>query len=112
MSNVWVLNTTDELLRDGYDGKFYDFAPNRWVEVPDFVATHVFGDQQANKEPYLIRLGWTKTSNDLPQAYERLSKFVISSQPPQTTTNPSPVVGRIPPSSEKREGGKGIHKAA
>jgi hypothetical protein len=112
MANVWVLNTTDQSLTDGYNGDFYEFAPGKWVEVSEEIAVHVFGYQQENKEPYLIRLGWTRFSNDLPQAFERLEKIKISNQPQKTTANPSPVVGRIPPSSEKKEGGKGTDKAA
>lgn len=108
MANVWVLNTTDQSLTDGYDGKFYEFAPNKWVEVPQEIAVHVFGYQQENKEQYLIRLGWTRFSNDMPQAFERLDKIKISTQPQKTTANPSPGVVPIPSSSVKKEGGKGI----
>ena len=112
MVNVWVQNTTDQSLTDGYNGNFFEFVPNKWVEVPEEIAIHVFGYQQENKEPYLIRLGWTRFSNDMPRALERLEKIKISAQPPKTTTSPSPVVGRIPSSSERKEGGKGTEKAA
>ena len=43
MSSVWVRNTGSEALKDGYNGEFYEFAPGTEIEVPDYIATHVFG---------------------------------------------------------------------
>jgi hypothetical protein len=102
MSSVWVRNTGSETLKDGYNGEFYEFAPGTEIEVPDYIATHVFGYGRDDKFEYLVRLGWTVTHNDLPKANERLSKFVISDHPTKNHHLPSPVVDQVPPPPSKR----------
>ena len=104
MPNVWVKNTGSETLKDGYNGEFYEFAPGTEIEVPDYIATHVFGFGRKDKYEHLVRLGWTKTHADLPEANARLEKFVISETPTQNHHLPSPVVGQVPRPPIKRKG--------
>ena len=112
MSSVWVLNTSDEPLRDGFNGQFFDFKVGEPVEVPLAVAKHVFGYQDADKEPYLVRLGWVKLSTDVPAGLARLERFKVSPEPIQNHHYQSPVVGRIPLPPIKGGGGKGTQKVA
>jgi hypothetical protein len=102
MSSVWVRNTSDDALKDGYNGEFYEFAPGTEIEVPDYIATHVFGYGRDDKYEYLVRLGWTRTHADLPDAYARLEKFVISGRPTQNHHLTSPVVGQVSPPPLRR----------
>lgn len=112
MSSVWVLNASDDDLKDGFDGKNYDFKVGVPVEVPLLVAKHVFGYQNPDKEPHLVRLGWVKLSTDVPAGLARLEKFKISPEPIQNHHYQSPVVGRIPLPPTKGGGGKGTQKVA
>lgn len=104
MPNVFVRNTGDEALKDGYNGEFYEFAPGTEIEVPDYIAAHVFGYGRESKYECVVRLGWSKTHVDLPEAYERLSKFVVSEHPTNNHHLTSPVVGQVPPPPIKRRG--------
>jgi len=108
---VWVLNTGDERLQDRWDGQLYEYPPNVPVEIPEHVAEHTFGFVSGDKERCLIRLGWVQTANDLVVAFERLSKFVLSTERPEIHHYPSPVVGRVP-LPRKRGEGKGTLEVA
>lgn len=103
---VWVTNTTDEFVETMWDGKRYNFPPNKDIELPVELARIFFGYEVDDKLPALVRLGWTKFATDVPKALERLNKFVISDTKPQTYHNVSPVVERVPPLVSRREGGK------
>jgi hypothetical protein len=102
MSSVWVRNTGDDFIKDGFNGGFYEFAPGTETEIPDEAAAHIFGYGRQDKYQFVVRLGWTKTTNDLPEAYARLEKFVISDHPTQTHHFTSPVVDQVPLPPVKR----------
>lgn len=104
---VWVTNTSDEFFADMWDGKQYNFPPNKAIEVDVEVAQNIFGYGVQDRTPILVRLGWTKVTSDIPKALERLEKFVISDTQPQTYHNASPVVDRVPFPASRRGGGKG-----
>lgn len=112
MTSVWVLNTSEHPLKDHFNGQVYEFCVNEPVEIPLQVAKHVFGYLDNDKEPYLIRLGWTKMNTDVPDALKRLSMFKILEQPFPNHHYQSPVVGRIPLPPTKGGGGKGTQKVA
>ena len=113
MNNVWVVNKTDAELTSQWHGKSYSFSPSKPVEVPYDVAQNLFGYRLDDKFEFVVRFGWTKDSNDLPQALERLSKFEITEERPDDYRATSPAVGRFPaPVLEKRERGKGTQAAA
>ena len=103
---VWVTNTGDEFLVAKWDGKSFSFTPGKSVELSPELAQAILGYGLEDKVPVLVRLGWTKFANDLPQALKRLEKFVISDTQPQTYHNTSPVVERVPLPASRREGGK------
>jgi len=111
MSNIFVTNHSDKLYKDGYGGVFYEFVPSKTVEVPVEVARHIFGYGENNKEPYLARLGWITTSNDLDKGLEILSKWELSTEPPKKNQSLSPLVERVP-LPIKKAGGKVLQAVA
>jgi hypothetical protein len=111
MSNIFVTNHTEKSHKDGYGGVFYEFEPNKTVEIPDDVACHIFGYGEKNKEPYLARLGWIVTSNDLSKGLEILAKWEFSTEPPKKNQSLSPLVERVP-LPIKKAGGKVLQAVA
>ena len=111
MSVIFVTNNSDKVWKDGYAGKIYTFGKGETVEVPIEVAKHVFGYGDDNKEPYLARLGWITTSNDLDKGLELLSKWELSTEPPKKNQSLSPLVERVPLEVVKPRGGKVLSAA-
>lgn len=103
---VWVTNSSDEFLVVHWGGKPISFPPGKTTELSKELAQIFLGYGLDDKVPALVRLGWTKISTDVPKAMERLNKFVISENQPQTYHNVSPVVERVPLPVSRREGGK------
>ena len=112
MSNIFVTNNSDQDLKDGFGGVFYHFKKGSTIEIPEEVATHIFGYKVEDKAPYLARLGWTKTTNDLEEGLARLAKWELSTEPPKKNQSLSPLVERVPLPSNKRAGGKVLSVAA
>lgn len=106
MSTIFVTNNSEKKLTDGFAGVQYLFEPGKTVEIPIEVARHVFGYEDRNKEPYLARLGWIRTQNDLEQGLELLSKWDLSLEPPKKNQSLSPLVERVPLESVKITRGK------
>ena len=105
MTTVFVTNTSDIILTDGWDGVSYTFEPGKTIEVPEFVATHIFGYKEKDVAPKLARLGWAATLNDLEQGKQKLSKFLISQEPPKAKNHSvPPMVERVPLPSKKAGG--------
>lgn len=112
MSTVFITNTSDITLTDGWGGVSYTFEPGKTIEVPEFVASHVFGFGHSDKSHHLARLGWAATKNDLDKGLEKLSMFVISYERPKEKNHSlPPVVEKVPFPSAKKGGGN-IPKAA
>ena len=112
MSNIFVTNNSDQDLKDGFGGVFYEFKPGSTVEIPEEFATHIFGYKEQDKMKYLARLGWVKTTNELKEGLERLSKWELSTQPPKKNQSLSPLVERVPLPSSKKAGGKILQAVA
>jgi len=113
MENVWVVNKSDDELTTQWHGKHYTFPRSKPVEIPYDVAQNIFGYRLDDKFEFVVRFGWTKDSNDLLRAYERLSKFEITEQRPKDYRATSPAVDQFPvPVLEKLERGKGTQAAA
>ena len=112
MSNIFVTNNSDQDLHDGFGGVFYDFKIGSTVEIPENVAQHIFGYGDDVKQPYLARLGWAKTANDLKEGLDRLSKWELSTEPPKKNQSLSPLVEQVPLPSQKKAGGKILSVAA
>ena len=106
MNIIYVTNNSDINLVDGWDGVQYTFKPGSTVEVPSSIATHIFGYGVDNKEPYLARLGWIKSKNDLEDGLSILSKWDLSTEAPKKDRVLSPVVERVPLPAEKQVRGK------
>jgi hypothetical protein len=104
--SIFVTNRSDKKLKDGYGGIFYEFKKDETVEIPDEVAKHIFGIDDPDKEKYLARLGWCKTTNDLEDALAILAQWEISSEPPKKDQSLSPLVEKVPLPSAKKVGGK------
>ena len=105
---VYVTNNSEKPLMFPYGGKELHFPVNQKVEIPKIVAEHIFGYGQQDKLPYLIALGLTRTTNDIPEGYKTLEKFVIAPKVQASITpnhSLSPVVESVPLPS-KRGGGK------
>ena len=112
MSMIYVTNNSDKKLKDGYGGVFYEFKQGETVEIPEDVARHIFGYGDPNKEPYLARLGWIISQNDLDKGLELLSQWDLSTEPPSKNQSLSPLVERVPLPSSKKGGGKVLQAVA
>jgi len=102
MDKVWVTNTGSDFLQGSWDGENFKFPPQTSVEVPVEVARATFGYQIEDKAPFLTRLGWVKTSNDVPQGLVRLAEIQISEYAPQNRRSLSPATVNAPPSARHR----------
>lgn len=106
MSTIFVTNNSNIELSDGFSGVPYLFEPDTTVEIPIEAARHIFGYEDQNKIPYLVRLGWIKSMNDKKQGIEILAKWELSDRAPVKNQPVSPLVERVPLASVKRSGGK------
>ena len=108
---VYVTNDGSMGLTDGWDGKVYSFVPGETVEIPVFVAGHIFGYGFEDKTPHVIRLGWAKTTNDIPKALTWLENFRISTEPPTVRRPVSPEAtdsAKPPPVVASPRRGRGV----
>jgi len=99
---VYVTNTGDTKLKDGFGGVFYDFPKDETVEIPLDAAKHIFGYMNPNKEPYLSRLGWIRSFAEIEKGFEKLSEFKISEQPPERNRSLPSAVGVVALHVERR----------
>jgi len=112
MYSIFVTNNSDKKLKDGYAGVFYNFPKGETVEIPINVARHIFGYGDENKEPYLARLGWIITANDLETGLAILAQWDFSSEAPKKNQSISPLVERVPLPSERKARGKVLQAVA
>lgn len=111
MTTIFVTNNGQQTFVDSFDGTKYTFEPKKELEVPEVVAKHIFGYGDDNKEPYLVRLGWMKMSNQFNMAMERLGTFSFSKEsslpkqePAKTVHLSAPVVERVAAPMPKAKG--------
>jgi hypothetical protein len=104
MTTIFVRNNGSETFSDGLDGTVYHFEPGKEVEIPEIAAKHIFGYGDDNKEPYLVRLGWMKMSNQFNLAMERLAQFSFSKESSKTVHLSAPVVERVAAPMPKAKG--------
>lgn len=109
MSVVYVTNYSDADHVDSHGGVVYQFKKQVSVEVPQNVASDLFGYGHINKEEFVVRLGWAKTSVEMPQALQKLEQFHISAEPVSNRSLPS-AVGQVTPFPQGR-GRKSIRAA-
>ena len=112
MTNIFVRNNSPHPLTDRFDGTAYTFEPGKEIEVPEIVAKHIFGYGDDDKEPYLVRLGWMKMSNQFDAAMEKMMQFSFSREPSAKQVHLSaPVVERVAaPMPKARVAAKGPSK--
>ena len=104
MTTIFVRNNGSETFSDGLDGTVYHFEPGKEIEIPEIAAKHIFGYGDDNKEPYLVRLGWMKMSNQFNLAMERLAQFSFSKESSKTVHLSAPVVERVAAPMPKANG--------
>jgi hypothetical protein len=113
MESAWVVLRVGPEFEWEWDGNRLVFQVGKPVEVPLLFAQSVLGYGSDDKYPFVVRLGWTKTTNDLDEAIERLSHVEISGEKPSALCAPSPAQGLPPaPVIIRRERGKGTGIAA
>ena len=106
--NVFVTNRSDVPLTIGYNAVMYEFKKNVPVEIPYEGAVRLFGYEQEDKEPVLVRYGWIKLHSELEEGLKILSRFEITTEKPNSS-QPS-AVGVVPLRLEKGVGGKSFQK--
>ena len=112
MTNVFVTNESDTILADSWDGVRFILEPGKTVEVPVEFAIHVLGTESRDKSPYLARLGWSITANDVDEGFKKLEKFIVSNEPPIVKNHSlPPVVERVPLPASKQVRGKVLSPA-
>jgi hypothetical protein len=101
---IFVRNNSQDDFFDSFDGVKYDFIPGKEIELPDVAAKHIFGYGDDNKEPYLVRLGWMKMSNEFDVAMKKLGTFSFSKEPSKPVHLSAPVVERVAAPMPKAKG--------
>jgi len=105
MTIVSVTNKWVKPVEASFEYVLYRFPINEAVEIPVEAARHIFGYEQENKVPYLTRLAFIQTMNDIPEGIKILDKFRITEATPKPDHFISPVVERVPLPNARRAGG-------
>jgi len=82
----------------------YEFPVGKTVEIPEKVASFIFGYGVDDKYTVLVRNGWLKMSNEYSVALAKLADFRFTTEPVKHHLQ-SPVIERVAPPPSK--GGKG-----
>jgi len=77
---IFVTNNSGHELVDAWNGKQFIFPVGGTIEIDEIVARHIFGYGADDKINNLVRLGWVHTNTDIPNAIERLGKFMFSTE--------------------------------
>ena len=104
MTTVFVRNNGENKFTDSFNGTVYEFLPSKELEIPEIAAKHIFGYGDDNKEPYLVRLGWMKMSNEFDVAMKKLGTFSFSKEPSKPVHLSAPVVERVAAPMPKAKG--------
>ena len=112
MTTVYVTNRSDKTLIDEYAYKTYKFPVNESVEVPVAVAGHLFGYEQEDKVPAMVRIGLCKSTNEIEEALVKLAKFEITLEKPEQDRFLSPGDDLVTPLVPKAQRGPKVEKAA
>lgn len=75
------ITSTKETILSRWNGVDYVFKPNDPVDVPTWVAAHIFGFGSEDKSNALARLGWAQSSDQIPAALERLKGVKFGASP-------------------------------
>jgi len=104
MTTIFVRNNGSDPFSDALDGTVYHFESGKEIEIPEIAAKHIFGYGDDNKEPYLVRLGWMKMSNQFDAAMEKLALFSFSKESVKPVHLSAPVVERVAAPMPKAKG--------
>ena len=104
MITIFVRNNGSDPFFDALDGTVYHFESGKEIEIPEIAAKHIFGYGDDNKEPYLVRLGWMKMSNQFNEAMEKLALFSFSKESVKPVHLSAPVVERVAAPMPKAKG--------
>ena len=75
-----VKNRSDADLQDRFNGVDYLFEKGQSTVIDEEVAKHIFGFGDADKVPYLTRLGWMRSNLEREQGMQRLALFTFSDE--------------------------------
>ena len=112
MTTVYVTNQGEKTLIDEYAFKTYKFPVNEPVEVDIAVARHLFGYEQEDKLPAMVRIGLCKSTNEIEEGLSKLEKFVITQDKPEKNRFLSPGDDSVTPLVPKVQRGRTVVKAA
>ena len=112
MSTLYVTNQSGNLLEFDFEFKTIQFPKGKTVEITEKAARHIFGYGSENKEPFLARLGFAKTKNDIPSGLEILAKFSITESKPVQDRSLSPAIDQVPSPIPLRGVGRKVEQAA
>jgi hypothetical protein len=112
MTTVYVTNRGEKALIDEYAYKTYKFSVNEPVEVSVDVARHLFGYEQEDKVPAMVRIGLCKSTNEIEEALDKLAKFEITLEKPKQDRFLSPGDDLVTPLVPKAHRGRTVEKAA
>lgn len=92
---IRVVNNTDlpKPIKGRYNGVDYEFPKGTPVDVPEYVAAHIFDFGRDDKSKALVRLGWMRTSEQYEEAMERLGQIKFD-DPPELIEAPPKTNGR------------------
>ena len=111
MPTVYVTNKWEKPISFSFEYQNYLFPIGETVEVPADAARYIFGYGEEDKVPNMVRLAIINTTNDIPEGYKIMEKFVVTEQAPLKALSLSPQVERVPLPPNK-VGGKFISRAA
>jgi len=103
---LYITNGTEQNFSAEFCNVTYEFKAGQTTAMPVAAARHVFGYEDADKMPYLIRLGWVRLNTEYEQGLERLGKITISTEPPSKGRSLPSAAGVVPLLVEKRAAGK------
>ena len=109
---LYITNGTEQNFSAEFCNVTYEFKAGQTTAMPVAAARHVFGYEDADKMPYLIRLGWVRLNTEYEKGLERLAKIEFSAEPPSKGRSLPSAVGVVPLHVEKRAGGKANPRAA
>lgn len=112
MTTVYVTNRSEKTLVDEYAYKTYKFPVNETVEVDVSVARHLFGYEQEDKLPAMVRIGLCKSTNDIEDALKKLEQFEIAQDKPKQDRFLSPGDDSVTPLVPKAREGRKVVNAA
>ena len=109
---LYITNGTEQSFSAEFCNVTYEFKAGQSIGIPVAAARHIFGYEDANKMPYLTRLGWVRLNTEYKQGLEKLGKITISTELPSKGRSLPSAAGVVPLLVEKRAAGKPSSRVA